>query len=85
MNTTAIAVISLIVIIILIKLYSMFNTINKKGIKSFFQGFLKQKLIMLSIVAVVLGIYMFFNPDFQFENPKDLVIDYVSVLINKGE
>ena len=40
---------------------------------------------MLSTVAVVFGIYIFLNPDFQLENQKDLLIDYVSVLINKGE
>ena len=85
MNITAISVISLITIVFVFKLYNAFKNIKDKGIKGFFTSFLKQKVIMLSIVAVVLGIYMFFNPDFQFENPKDLIIDYVSVLINKGE
>ena len=82
MNIAAVSTTVLFAIIALIKFYNMFNTISKKGIKEFFKESFKKKLIALSVIAVIFGIYILFNPDFQFENPKNIISEYISSLIN---
>ena len=66
-------VIVLVIAIICIKIYML----RKKSIKQI----LKQKLIMLSIVAVVAGVLWLSVPGFEFENPKNIVTEYVSAFL----
>ena len=78
MNYVSIIITVLIILVMLAKFYNMFNTIKKKGIK----GVLTQKLIMISVVGIIIGIYVLINPDATIENPKTLITEYVSVLVN---
>jgi hypothetical protein len=82
MNIAAVSTTALFVIIAIIKFYYMFKTISEKGIKEFFKDSFKKKLIAFTIITVIFGIYILFNPDFQFENPKDMIGEYVTLLIN---
>lgn len=78
MNFTAVIVIVLIALVVLAKFYNMYKTIRTKGVK----GVLTQKLIMLSIVGVIFGIVFLINPDVQFENPKEFLVEKVTKILN---
>ena len=78
MDLTTVIITILIGLVVLAKGYNMFNTIRKKGIK----GVLTQKLIMLSVVGVIIGIVFLVNPDFQFENPKTIITEYIARVID---
>ena len=77
MNIIAIIVTVLIALLVLFKIYNAYNTISKKGIK----GLVRQKLGMLAVVGVVLGVFMLINPDFQIQNSKELIVEYISTVV----
>lgn len=78
MDIAAIILTSTIAIVIIAKFYNMFSTVRKKGLK----GFLIQKGIMLSIVAVIFGAYVLINPDSEIINPKKVVTDYIYQMLD---
>ncbi len=78
MNITAILVIALVVIVLVFKFYNAFNTVKKKGIT----GFLKQKAIVLSVVAVAFGAFVLINPDTEVKNPKKVITEYIYQIID---
>ena len=77
MDTASIIVTSIFIILIAYKLYS----IRKKGIKQA----ITQKLIVLPIVAIVIGAFMLINPDFELQNPKDMLTSFVSEIIDEKD
>lgn len=77
MNKATIIITMIFSIITLFKLYFLF----KNGIKKS----LKRKLVMLLVVAPMLGIFMFLNPEYKILNPKDMFKDFVSLVIEKSD
>ena len=77
MNNTAIIVTVLMVLFVLFKIYNGYKTISTKGIK----GLVTQKLGMLVVVGSVIGIFMLINPDFEMQNPKELITEYISTVV----
>lgn len=74
--TTAIVTI-IFSFIILFKLYSL----RKNGIKET----LKRKIIVFPIIIGILGIFVLLNPEHTLQNPKDILTDFVSSIVNKKD
>ena len=77
MDTASIIVTIIFIALLAYKLYS----IRKKGLKQA----LKQKLVMLPIVAIIIGAFMLINPDFEMQNPKDILTGFVSEIIDEKD
>ena len=77
MDTASIIVTILFIALLAYKLYS----IRKKGLKQA----LTQKLVVLPIVAIILGVFMLINPDFEMQNPKDLLTGFVAEIIDEKD
>lgn len=76
MDTATIIVTTIFSLMIIFKLYSL----RKNGIKKT----LKRKLVVLPIVAVVVGMFILLNPEYEIKNPKDMLTDFVSSIIEKN-
>lgn len=76
MDTATIIVTTIFSLMIIFKLYSL----RKNGIKKT----LKRKLVLLPIVAVVVGMFILLNPEYEIKNPKDMLTDFVSSIIEKN-
>lgn len=63
-------VIVAVIAIIGFKIYQL----RKKSLKEV----IKQKLVVVSVAAVIVGILYLSVPGFEFVNPKDIVVGYVS-------
>ena len=73
MSMTTVFVTLLVVVVIVFK----FNHMQNKGI----MNFLVTKIIVLSVVATLLGVYSLFNPDFQIQEMKEVLTSYMSSVI----
>lgn len=62
---------------VLVTLYKLYS-IRKNGFKSF----LTRKLIVLPIIALIYGAFILINPDVSIENPKTIITEYISSVIN---
>ena len=77
MDTATIIVSTVFALIILFKIYNL----RKKGIKET----LKQKLVVLPVVAVVVGIFMILNPEYELQSPKSMLTEFVSSFIEEKD
>lgn len=73
MDMTTVIVTLFLVLVILFK----FNNIRTKGI----QNFLTTKIVFLSVFATLYGVYTLFNPDFQLEEQKHIITEWITSVI----